>query len=147
MTFAKKHYFIIGSIWGLCMALLVGYWAMNKSLWSMMFSFEKYNGLVPIFCGCITILAIAKLFDKKIKNESYWLRGLILPSVIFMSGVIVGCLFNIMNYEAEYTFASQFYDYVIKPLYWLTALGLPAAFLLGGALFITVYTKYNPTRV
>lgn len=147
MNFAKKHYFIIGSIWGLCMALVVGYWAMNKSLWAMMFSFDKYNGFVPIFCGCITILAVAKLCDKKIKSESYWLRGLLLPVVIFMSGVIVGCLFNIINYGAEYTFASQFYDYVVKPLYWLTCLGLPAAALLGTGLFIVVYSKAGPLRV
>lgn len=61
----KKHYFLIGSIIGLVAALGVGYWAMNKSLWAMMFSFEKYNGFVPIFCGSMTILAVAKLCDKK----------------------------------------------------------------------------------
>lgn len=143
----KKHYFLIGSLIGLVMALIVGYWAMNKSLWAMMFSFEKYNGFVPIFCGSITILAVAKLCDRKVTSERYWLRGLLLPVIIFMSGVIVGCLFNIMNYAAEYTFASQFYDYVIKPIYWLTVLGLPCAIFLGTALFIVVYTKYNPVRV
>ncbi|WP_409480216.1 hypothetical protein [Pseudobdellovibrio sp. HCB154] len=147
MNFAKKHYFFIGSIWGLCMALVVGYWAMNKSLWSMMFSFDKYNGFVPIFCGSMTILSMAKMFDKKIKNESYWLRGLILPVVIFMTGSAIGCLFNIMNYSAEYTFASQFYDYVVKPMYWLTALGLPAAAILGTGLFMVVYSKAGPLRV
>lgn len=143
----KKHYFLIGSFIGLVMALLVGYWAMKKSLWAMMFSFEKYNGFVPILCGSITTLAVAKLCDKKVVSERYWLRGLLLPVVIFMSGAIVGCLFNIMNYAAEYTFASQFYDYVIKPLFWLTSLGVPSAVLLGTALFIIVYTRFNPLRV
>lgn len=143
----KKHYFLIGSIIGLVAALGVGYWAMNKSLWAMMFSFDKYNGFVPIFCGCITILAVAKQCDKKITSERYWLRGLLLPIVIFMSGVIIGSLFNIMNYSAEYTFASQFYDYVVKPMYWLTALGLPAAAILGTGLFMVVYSKAGPLRV
>lgn len=143
----KKHYFLIGSVIGLAMAILVGYWAMNKSLWAMMFSFEKYNGFVPIFCGCITTLAVARLSDKKITSERYWLRGLLIPVVIFMSGVIVGSAFNIMNYQAEYTFESQVFAYVIKPIYWLTLFGVPSALFLGTSLFIIVYTKYNPLRV
>lgn len=143
----KKHYFLIASIIGLAMALLVGYWAMNKSLWAMMFSFEKYNGFVPIFSGCIATLAVAKLCDRKITSESYWLRGLLLPVVIFMTGALVGSLFNIMNYAAEYTFASQFYDYVIKPVFWLTLFGVPSALFLGSALWVIFYTKYNPFRV
>lgn len=138
----KKHYFLIGTVLGLFATVGVGYWFMNKSLWAVVFSFEKYNGLLPVTCGAITALLFARLFDKVIKSELYILRGLVLPSTIFLAGVLVGSGFNMINFSEEYTLGSQVFDYVFKPIYWLSLFGLPSAWILGTAYFV-IFKRLN----
>lgn len=131
----KNHYYLVGTFFGLILALIIGYSIMGKNLWELMFSIEKYNGFIPIMLGALATLATSYIFDKKIKKDSFFIKGLLIPSLIFLSGALIGCLVNSININKEFETGSQFFDYVIKPLFWLTYIGFPASWALGAAYF------------
>ncbi len=127
----KKNYYFFGSLLGLVIAAITAYAIMDKQFFQLMFSFSKYNGFIPIFAGIWTVIIVAKWCDKTIQRQSLLYKGVVIPIFIFSSGAITGSLLNLMNMSGEASFASQAFDYFIKPIYWLGLIGLPAAIIVG----------------
>lgn len=127
----KKNYYFFGSLLGLVIAAITGYAIMDKHFVEMMFSFKKYNGFIPIFAGIWTVIIVAKWCDKTIQRQNLLYKGVVIPVFIFSSGAITGSLLNLMNMSGDQAFAPQVFDYVIKPIYWLGLIGLPAAIIVG----------------
>ncbi len=127
----KKNYYFFGSLLGLVIAAITAYAIMDKHFFQMMFSFSKYNGFIPIFAGIWTVIIVAKWCDKTIQRQTLLYKGVVIPIFIFSSGAIIGSLLNLMNMSGEAAFASQAFDYFIKPIYWLGLIGLPAAIIVG----------------
>lgn len=127
----KKNYYFFGSLLGLVIAAITAYAIMDKQFFQLMFSFSKYNGFIPIFAGIWTVIIVAKWCDKTIQRQTLLYKGVVIPIFIFSSGAITGSLLNLMNMSGEASFASQAFDYFIKPIYWLGLIGLPAAIIVG----------------
>lgn len=127
----KKNYYFFGSLLGLVIAGITAYAIMDKHFFQMMFSFSKYNGFIPIFAGIWTVIIVAKWCDKTIQRQNFFYKGIVIPIFIFSTGAITGSLLNLMNMSGDQAFASQAFDYFIKPIYWLGLIGLPAAIIVG----------------
>lgn len=137
----KKNYYFFGSLLGLVIAAITAYAIMDKQFFQLMFSFSKYNGFIPIFAGIWTVIIVAKWCDKTIQRQTLLYKGVVIPIFIFSSGAITGSLLNLMNMSGEASFASQAFDYFIKPIYWLGLIGLPAAIIVGIGYFFMSANK------
>ena len=141
----KKNYFLAGAALGFILILICTF-GFGQSLLNQLFSLEGYNSLVPVFCGVLTSFLLAFIFDRMIKKHIYVFSGLLLPSLIFVVGVAVGSVINLINYNPEYLVLSPFDKYVFTPFFWLTLMGLPCSWVVG-TIYYLVYNRSNRTDI
>lgn len=143
----KNNYFYFGTLIGLLIAAITGYSIMGKSFFEMIFSFSKYNGIIPVFGAVWTTLIMARWCDKNITRHGFLYRGLVIPIFIFSIGAITGSALNLMNMSGDLSLKLQLFDYFIKPIYWLGLIGLPATLIVGSAWYVVNYGKSKPNRI
>lgn len=138
----KKHYYLIGSLLGILCAFLLAYYLMGEHFILMLTKSsdsEKYYGLWGPLTGALTVLVCAVILDQKNIQKSYLISGLLLPVLIFTAGMVDGCLVNwAMNGNGLLDFKSWF----VIPFFWLGAIGIPAAVIVG-TLYYFVTRKIN----
>lgn len=133
----KKNYFLIGSVVGIISAFLFAYYLMGKAFFDMLESSnsQKYYGIWGPLTGALTVLACAWVLDRKEIPKSYWISGLLMPVLIYTAGMIDGCLINwLINGNGFVDFFSWFFI----PFYWLAAVGVPSAALVGSVYYFMV---------
>ena len=122
----KKHYYLIGSALGLLAALLMLAAIMGRYALQLLSISDKYNGIIPVFVGAITALALGFFFDKKGVPEKFINQFFLIPTFIFICGAITGCLANyFLNGYPDY-----FYDYFNRPIWALGLFGYPACLVV-----------------
>ena len=124
-------------------AALVGYSVMGNSFFDLFAIKGKYYGLYPILIGVFATLAAGVFFDRKSWGQSFVSAGLIIPPLVFLFGAVAGTLSNYaFNGEARDAF-----DWLGKPMYWLSLVGLPLSIIIGSFYFgfVKVWKdRHNP---
>jgi hypothetical protein len=116
---------------GILLEFIVSYSIMGRSLLSLLVIEDKFNGLGPITIGIVVTTLTAVWFDFQSRSEKFFLRGMLFPFIIFISGVFSGALANYYFNGSPQTF----FDWFIKPIYWLCLIGSPLSIILGMIIF------------
>lgn len=122
---------------GLVCVVIVGYGIMGKSL----FALFSEGLLFPVILGPVVSLLVAYLLDRKYESNNSLdkslspTRAIMWSPVIFMSGVLAGSLINLFvngkPFGNSFGFYHEFFDWFIKPTYWLSLVGIPCSFGVG----------------
>lgn len=127
---------------GLVCVFFVGYGIMGKSL----FGLFSEGLLFPVIIGPLVSLIVAYVLDRK--YESYNssdkklgpTKAIMWSPIIFMSGVLVGSLVNLFingrPFSGGFGFYHEFFDWFIKPTYWLSLVGIPCSFGVGAISYL-----------
>src|SRR5687767_14258061 len=114
----KSNYFLPGTFVGLVCALLMDYGMMGQAFGEIFWIEwdQKYFGGISTLIGTLASLGLAVYLDRLKKPFRFWFHGLAAPALIFVTGMLAGCFINGLINGREL----EFFDYGIKPLYWLS---------------------------
>ncbi len=139
-----KQYFLGYGILGICCAFFVAAYFMGPYFFEF-FSItdhQKFSSIAPVAIGILAIVVVSIFFDMKKLKFSFLNSGLLLPTAIYLTGAISGSLASwVINGEMD-----SVYAWFVKPLYWLTLLGVPAS-LVVGAVYFLIRTKFRRFRI
>lgn len=126
-------YFRFVSIFGLISAFFVALVILEKSFLSLV---TKGGGAFPIILGSITCFLCGFLLDRKLLGkETTWKSKIFYSPVIFLSGVLIGCLLNFLinakTFNSISSMGDSFFDWFVKPAFWLSYIGIPASLIVG----------------
>lgn len=131
----RKHYYVLGSTFGLLLVPVVAVSLTVPEYSWLAPLLEEWNYVVPIALGYLATLLTARAADHFCPTfyPSLTKTLFILPGT-FLSGVFVGCTANLVtngNIPPPFGWVNEFFDWFVKPAYWLTLFGLPCAIAVG----------------
>ncbi|MCR9204362.1 MAG: hypothetical protein NXH75_07290 [Halobacteriovoraceae bacterium] len=90
----------------------------------------------------MTCFAVGFLLDKRAnQNGVNGLQRVLYSTPIFISGVLAGCLLNFFINGSPFSSSfgpwHEFFDWFIKPAYWLGVIGVPCSLFVGLVSFLT----------
>lgn len=131
-----KHYLLSLSAFGLFMMLPVGWIVTRGDVFSLVF-----HWIFPLMLGGAWTLALGKGMDYVFEGRKLTLLFSVAAALgIFAVGVLGGATFNFFlnaNLHGDYRIYSQFFDWFVKPVYWLYLFGLPCALAVGAFSYFT----------
>lgn len=132
-------YFRSLTIFGLISALGVGFFILRTSLLSLL---GKGGASIPVLVGAMTCFGVGFLMDKLAsQKEVNGLQRVLYSTPIFISGVLTGCLLNFFingnPFNSSFGIGEEFFDWFIKPAYWLGIIGVPCSLFVGLVSFLT----------
>jgi hypothetical protein len=129
----KNKFYFIGTVIGLICVPLVAY-AILPGLFRF---YDDLKILAPVGIGYLAALTIAKCFDLSIKltrKPSLFIDPLLFVG-IFLLGAVMGCLANLVIngdlLSPSFGHLEEIFDWVWKPLFYLSSFGIPCAALIG----------------
>jgi hypothetical protein len=129
-----KHYLLSLSAFGLLMMFPVAWVVTGESPLGMILSWFP-----PLLLGGAWTLALGKGMDYVLEGRRLTLVLSLLASMgIFAFGVLGGATFNFLlnaNLYDDYRIYSQFFDWFVKPVYWLYLFGLPSSIAVGASFY------------
>lgn len=138
-----KRYFLGCGLVGIVSAVLLAAYLLGPYFFTLLSveDNQKYYGFAPVLMGVVTIIMFSMWLDKKVAKQSFLKSGLLLPAAILISGALSGSMASwIINGKFH-----EFVDWFVKPLYWLTVIGVPASLLVGTVYFF-IRTKMRHTH-
>ncbi len=129
-----KNYYINLAIFGIFLELVLIEWMIGLHLKKLLenFRIDQLPFLFAIIVGLSIKIYLGYQFDKK-GHAINLKQTLIRAFFIFVCGVFAGSMANvifIIGFSTQ-TFFNDFFDYGIKPLYWLSVVGIPASVIVG----------------
>lgn len=121
-----RHYFLWLAVFGLCLELMVALAIMRSSVFELMM-----ESPVAILVGMVITLALGYFFDDGLLFSSDRFRLWLAAPVMFMGGVLLGCLVNVFMMKSHWVTPQEgFSNYFVKPVWWLNLIGLPMSLLV-----------------
>ena len=124
-----KRYFLGCGLVGIVSAVLLAAYLLGPYFFNLL-SVEvnqKYYGFAPVLVGVVAIVLFSMWLDKKVFEPSFIKSGRLMPGFILLSGAISGSMASwVINGKLH-----EFVDWFVKPLYWLTVIGVPASLVVG----------------
>ena len=122
----KKHYYLIGSVFGLITALIMLITIMGSSGLEMISLSQKHNGLIPSLVAIFTVLGLGYFFDQKSVPPIFINQVFLIPVFILICGSIIG---GLVNYYLN-GYPDFFFDYFTRPIWALGLFGFPATLVV-----------------
>lgn len=132
-SFYQQKYYQLGSLFGLAMALVVGFLILQGSL------IEFFSNLgigVSILGGALSCLCFAWFFDerrKSLHNELSFRSTQFVAFKIFLIGACTGSFLNFILqgriFSPPLGLYAEFVAWFVRPIFWLGLIGSPLSIL------------------
>ena len=135
----NKKYFLTLAMVGICFEFFIAYLVLGRAFISMINIFQNpkfaVGVIISIICGTFTTIYTGRNFSKEIEKIGLFTFFIFAPVSIFISGVFVGSILNfvfnfVFNFESFSFLYKYFWDFFVKPFYWLVIIGVPVCLVL-----------------
>ena len=135
---SNKRYFFYGTVIGLAMIPIVAFVLLGNSAVKL---FSRPETLTPVFVGFVSAILFSIIADRKFVIERARFGITLLGSIcIYTFSILPALLTNLVInaniFSAPTDLMDDFWDYMVKPGFWLYSVGVPCAMAISLGYFV-----------